>query len=141
MPHAVRPLLSAAAATLALGGCAQSTESPAVDFKGQEKLVANVVDDLHDAGTQKDSEAVCLLLASDLTRQIRATAEGSATCSEAVGDALDDADAFDLTVKSVKLTGDTATAVVESKENGDEIRDTLSFVKENGRWKISALVG
>jgi len=106
------------------------------------------VDDLQDAGRDKDGDAVCVLLAADLIKKIRATAGGKVSCAEAVDDALDDADSFDIDVKSVKIDGTTATAVVESKENDDEIRDTLSFVKEQAggspprtRWKLSALAG
>lgn len=148
MLNAARSLLAAAAMAAVFGGCSQADDDDAADFKGEQKLVANVVDDLQDAGRDKDGDAVCALLAPDLVKKIRATAGGNASCAEAVDDALDDADAFDIDVKSVKVTGTTATAVVESKENDDEVRDTLSFVKVQAggspprmRWKLSALAG
>jgi hypothetical protein len=141
MLNARRPLLAAAVMAGLLSGCAQSSSDDDVDFKGEQKLVANVVDDLTDAGRDKDGDAVCGLLAAELIKKIRATAGGKASCAEAVDDALDDADSFRIHVKSVKIDGTSATAVVESEENDDEIRDTLSFVKESSRWKLSALAG
>ena len=148
MLNAARPLIAAALVVVVFSGCSQSGDDDSPDFKGEQKLVANVVDDLQDAGRDKDGDAVCALLAADLVKKIRATAGGNASCAEAVDDALDDADAFDIDVKSVKISGAVATAVVESKENDDEVRDTLSFVKEQAggspprtRWKLSALAG
>lgn len=141
MPTAVRPLLAALLAAAALGGCAASEEDSSTDFQGDQKLVANVVEDLQDAGAEQDADAVCQLLTEDLIAKIRATAGGRATCAEAVDDAIQDADAFDLDVKSVKITGTTATAVVESQDNDKDVRDTLAFAKDGPRWKISALAG
>jgi len=141
MPTAVRPLLAVFAAAAALGGCSTSEEDSSADFQGDQKLVANVVEDLQDAGAEKDADAVCQLLSEDLIAKIRATAGGRATCAEAVDDAIQDADAFDLDVKSVKITGTTASAVVESQDDDKDVRDTLTFAKDGPRWKISALAG
>lgn len=141
MPTAVRPLLLALAAAAALGGCTSSEEDSSADFQGDQKLVANVVEDLQDAGAEKDADKVCTLLSEDLITKIRATAGNNATCADAVDDAIQDADAFDLDVKSVKITGATATAVVESQDDDRDVRDTLMFSKDGARWKISALAG
>lgn len=141
MPTAVRPLLAVLAAAAALGGCAASDEDSSADFKGDQKLVANVVEDLQDAGADRDADQVCQLLSEDLITKIRATAGNDATCADAVDDAIQDADAFDLDVKSVTITGTTATAVVESQDDDKDVRDTLMFTKDGPRWKISALAG
>ncbi len=139
MPTVARPLLATLVAAAALGGCTQTTKDSASDFKGDQRLVANVVEDLQDAGASKDAEQVCTLLTEQLITKIRATAGGNASCAEAVDDAIQDADAFDLSVKTVTITGTTASAVVVSKDNNKDVRDTLTFAKEAGRWKISAL--
>lgn len=141
MPPVARPLVAACLAALTLSACGAADEDSSTDFNGEERLVANVVEDLSDAGADRDADAICGLLSEDLIKQIRTTAGGKATCAEAVDDAVEDADAFAIDVKSVKVDGTGATAVVESKENDDEIRDTLTLVKESGRWKISALRG
>lgn len=141
MPPVARPLVAACLAALTLSACGAADEDSSTDFRGEERLVANVVEDLSDAGAERDADAICGLLSEDLIKQIRTTAGGRATCADAVDDAVEDADAFAIDVKSVKVDGTGATAVVESKENDDEIRDTLTLVKESGRWKISALRG
>jgi len=141
MPTVVRPLLAALAAAVLLTGCTQASEDSSKDFKGPQKLVANVVEDLQDAGADKDADQVCTLLTEALIAKIRATAGGKATCADAVDDALQDADAFDLDVKKITISGTTASAIVESKDNDKDVRDTLTFAKEAGRWKVSALAG
>ncbi len=50
MLNAARSLLAAAAMAAVFGGCSQADDDDAADFKGEQKLVANVVDDLQDAG-------------------------------------------------------------------------------------------
>ena len=57
----------------------------------------------------------------------------------AVNDAIKDADTFDMTVKSVTVTGDTATAVVDSKHKSTN--DTFRLENVGGSWKISSLGG
>lgn len=141
MPPVARPLVAACLAALTLSACGAADEDSSTDFRGEERLVANVVEDLSDAGAERDADAICGLLSEDLIKQIRTTAGGKATCADAVDDAVEDADAFAIDVKSVNVDGTGATAVVESKANDDEIRDTLTLVKESGRWKISALRG
>jgi hypothetical protein len=56
-----------------------------------------------------------------------------------VSDALDDADTFNMTVKSVTVSGATATAVVDSKEK--TANDTFKLANVGGRWKISSFGG
>lgn len=141
MPLVARPLVAACVAALTLSACGAADDDSSTDFKGEDRLVANVVEDLSDAGAERDADAICGLLSEDLIKKIRATAGGKATCADAVDDAVEDADAFEIDVRSVKVDGTGATVVVESKENDDEVRDTLSLVKEAGRWKISALQG
>ncbi|PTL59453.1 hypothetical protein C7Y72_07210 [Paraconexibacter algicola] len=141
MPTAARPLLAVLVAATALAGCSGSEESSSPDFKGEQKLVANVVEDLQDAGREQDADQVCQLLSEQLITTIRATAGGKATCAEAIDDAIQDADSFDLSVKSVTVTGTTAKAVVESEDRDKNVRDTIQFVKDGQRWKISALAG
>ena len=51
--------------------------------------------------------------------------------------AIKDANDYDLQVRSVKITGDNATAQVRQGDDGEVA--TFSFVKEGGVWKASAL--
>jgi hypothetical protein len=51
--------------------------------------------------------------------------------------AIDDASDFNLTVRSVKVNGTTATAQVRQGDDGENA--TFTFVKEGGGWRASAL--
>ena len=99
--------------------------------------MAGTVEDLESAARSSDEEEICTrLLASSLIDTLRS---GGQSCTKAISDALDDADTFDMTVKSVTVTGTTATAVVDSKRK--TANDTFKLAKEGGVWKIASLGG
>ena len=98
--------------------------------------MAKTIEDLESAARKSDQARICRdLLTSTLIGTIRS---GGQSCDSAISDALDDADTFDLTVKSVTVSGNSATAVVESKRK-KPAQDTFKLVKEGGRWKIASL--
>ena len=131
------------ASALAFGafaaGCGRSEPDSSGKFKGEEKLVANAIEDLQDAGRKGDATRICRdLLARDVVRTI--SKAGDKTCAQRVKDSLDDADVFDLSVKSVTVKGATATATVTSDDGNEKDRvDTMTLAKEGKRWKIAAL--
>ena len=132
MPASRTFALLLAAAGLATG-CGATSSNSASDFSGVKKDVATTVDDLSSAARKSDEGEICTnLLASSLIQQLQSAGQ---TCRTAVSHALDDADTVDMKVKSVNVTGTTATAVVDSKEKASN--DTFQLVKEGGRWKIS----
>ena len=121
-------------AVLALAGCGESGNS-AGDFDGEEKRVAEVVEDLQEAGVEDEPRRICqALLAPQLVRTIRGD------CVEAVDAALKDADTYDLVVKDVRITGTNARARVESGRDGDQT-ETIELVRVGRDWKISRLGG
>jgi hypothetical protein len=126
-----------AAAGLATG-CGASSSNSASDFSGVKKDVATTVDDLSSAARSSDEGKICRdLLAVALIDTLRTASHKS--CNSAVSDALDDADTFDMTVKSVTVNGTNASAVVDSKRK--DTNDTFKLVKVGGRWKIASLGG
>jgi hypothetical protein len=125
-----------AAAGLATG-CGATGSKSASDFSGVKKDVAGTIDDLESAARKSDEGEICSnLLSSSLIQAFRSTGK---SCTSAISDALDDADTFAMTVKSVTVTGTTATAVVDSKKK--PTNDTFKLVKQGGRWKIESLGG
>jgi hypothetical protein len=126
-----------AAAGLATG-CGASGGNSSSDFSGVKKDVANAVEDLESAARKSDEAQICRdLLAPSLIDTLRSANHSS--CDTAINDAIKDADTFDMTVKSVTVTGDTATAVVDSKHRSTN--DTFKLEKVGGRWKISSIGG
>jgi hypothetical protein len=126
-----------AAAGLATG-CGASSSNSASDFSGVKKDVATTVDDLESAAKNSDEAKICRdLLAPSLIETLRAANKSS--CDTAINDAIKDSDTFDMTVKSVTVTGTNASAVVDSKRKSTT--DTFTLEKVGGRWKISSFGG
>ena len=131
----VQSSITLAAAALALAGCAAQGPSSAGDFKGDERDVAAVIDDLQNAGRSGDPEKVCNdIFTTELANRFKA---GSSTCVDEVEDAMRDVNDYDLEVQDVTVTGDTATAKVRQ---GKEHRTaTFTFQRVGSGWRASGL--
>ena len=122
---------------LALAGCGGTNDS-AGEFEGAEQDVARAIEDLEEAGQEDEPRRICqALLAEAVVENIEAA---GGDCTEAVDKALDQADTFTLTVESVRVTGDTARARVETGADEEKI-ETLELVREDDAWRISSLPG
>jgi hypothetical protein len=124
----------------ALAGCgASSSANSAKDFKGDQKAVAQTVDDFSKAVRDNDQGKICTdLLARALVTRLDASAQ---KCTGAVSDQLDAAGDTKLDVKTVRVAGGRATATVVSKVDGNDRTQTLSLVNENGGWRLSGVSG
>jgi uncharacterized protein YceK len=133
----MRALAPALLLTLAVAGCTSTTSSSssASKFSGTEADVAKVVEDLQTAGQRKDAAKVCSqLLAKSLVTKL----DGDGTsCTQEMDHAAADADDFDLDVRDVTVSGDSATAKVQRGSDGPTA--TFTFVREANRWKIASL--
>jgi len=131
-----RAALLAALLALAATGCgASQTPESANEFKGEQAAVAEVVDQLAAAGKAGDAEKICAdVLSKQLVTELKSA---GGDCVTEMDRAIDDASDFDLTVRSVKVNGDTATAQVRQGDAGEIA--TFTFVKEGGAWRASAL--
>jgi outer membrane PBP1 activator LpoA protein len=140
-PLRVLPVLVAAALTLS--ACGQTSKDSAKDFQGQEKAVAQTVEDLQSAASKGDEDKICdEILAADLAGKIKAADSSAKTpsCASGLKRALRDADSFELQVKKVAVNGTTATATVESDAAGDAKTTTaLTLTKARDGWRISSL--
>jgi hypothetical protein len=129
--RALPPALVAAAVLL---GCGAQEEPDADRFSGEEKAVAQVVDDLQSAAEEGDAAEICSrLLARSFVDQL---AEGGSNCTAELDKAIDDADNFELEVRDVALAGTSATAVVRDE---DGVTRSLSFRREGGGWRAASL--
>jgi len=122
----------------ALAGCgASSTTDNAKDFKGEQKAVAQSLDDFAQAARDNDEKEICTsLLARELVRSLDASSQ---RCTGAISDQLDAAGDDKLDVKTIVISGRTATATVVSKVNGDDRRQTILLVNQDGRWRLSGI--
>jgi hypothetical protein len=135
----LRTLLpTAALAALAVAGCTTQTTSKdsSGKFTGDQRLVANTIEDFESAASKGDQDQICReLLAKPL---IATYAKCGGTCEQAVDGALKDTDSFGLTVESVRITDTDATARVKADRGKKDIVQTMSLVKEGPGWRISA---
>jgi hypothetical protein len=124
---------------LALAGCGSSGGADSAgDFDGAEQDVAEVIEDLEEAGQDEDARRICnALLAKSLVEEIESRGED---CEKAIDKALAQTDAFDLTVKSVRVTGTTARARVETGVD-EKQEEVVELAREGGAWKIAGLPG
>src|SRR4051812_49495799 len=88
---------------VAVTGCASQSSSndSSGKFRGDQRLVANTVEDFESAASKGDQDQICRdLLAKPLVDQY---AKHGGTCEAAVDGALKDTDSFNLTVESVTI--------------------------------------
>jgi hypothetical protein len=125
-------------AALAFAGCGAETEqSSAEKFQGDERAVAQKVEDLQQAGEDRKPEDICSeILANSLVQQLEAA---GADCADEMEKAIDDADDYALDVQKVQVSGSTATATVRRGDDGPT--ETMEFTKENGQWRATSLSG
>jgi hypothetical protein len=124
-------------AALAAAGCTtQSTsEDSSGKFRGDQRLVANTIEDFESAASKGDQDQICReLLAKPL---IATYAKRGGTCEHAVDGALKDTDSFGLTVESVRIADGQATARVKADRGKNDVFRTMTLVKEGAGWRIS----
>jgi ethanolamine utilization protein EutQ (cupin superfamily) len=135
----LRTLLPIAAlAAVAIAGCTTQTtsEDSSGKFTGDQRLVANTIEDFESAASKGDQDQICREL---LAKQLIADyAEHGGTCEKAVDGALKDTDSFGLTVESVSIADGKATARVKADRGKNDIIQTMTLVKEGPGWRISA---
>ena len=123
--------------TAAVAGCGTQSQSSSADkFKnGDQKAVAQKIEDLESAGKRGKSDDICSdILAQSVVKQLDSA---GTSCSSEMKKAIDDANEFSLTVEKVTVNGTTATAEVKQGDNGPT--ETMQFTKENGQWRATSL--
>jgi len=122
-------------ALLATGLAACGTSVSTSAFKGEEQQVAHVVASLQSHASALEAKKICEedLAAADVARL---NAKGG--CKKALETQLKQIDTFETTVESVHVSDGKATAKVKSVYAGKQAIVTMTFVKEDGKWKASS---
>jgi hypothetical protein len=137
----LRTLFALVVVAALLAGCTtqSSTKDSTDKFQGDQRLVANAVEDFESAAKKGDQDKICRdLLAKTL---VDAYTQHGGTCPKAVDDALKNTDSFDLTVQSVRIAGSEATASVKADRGKKDIVESMTLVKQGPGWRISAFAG
>ncbi|HEX5899723.1 MAG TPA: hypothetical protein VFY32_10025 [Solirubrobacteraceae bacterium] len=128
----------AAIVAVAVAGCTTqtTTKDSSGKFRGEQRLVANTVEDFESAASKGDQDQICReLLAKPLIAEY---ARRGGTCEKVVDDALRDSDTYGLTVESVRIADARATARVKADRGKKDVIRNLTLVKEGPGWRISA---
>ena len=131
-------LLLATIVAVAVAGCTTQTTSDdsSGKFRGEQRLVANTVEDFESAASKGDQDQICREL---LAKPLVATyARRGGTCEKVVDGVLRDSDSFGLTVQSVRIAAAQATARVKADRGKKDVIRSLTLVKEGPGWRISA---
>ena len=123
---------------LALAGCGAEADPSSVEkFEGEERAVAQKVEDLQEAGEGRNPDDICSeILARSLVQQLEAA---GVDCADEMEKAIDDADDYDLNVQDVTISGSTATARVRRGNDGPTV--TMELTRENDQWRATSLSG
>ena len=133
---------AALAALLAVTGCAQGgtkTTSSSDKYSGDEKLVANTIEDFQANATAHDGAKICSTqITSQLAKEITAKNPG-ASCATTVTAGMKATDEADLTVTIDPKDDNKATAAVTAR-TGQKSSQKYSFTLERAdkRWQISS---
>jgi len=122
---------------LLLAGCAQQ-ETSTNDFKGAEKDVAQAIEDLQSNAQNRKPGDIC---SNNLSRGLAEKLKTAGNdCTAEMEKVTGDADDFQLDVTDVTITGNNATATVETRRGNDkDATVTFSLVEEGGDWRLSDL--
>jgi hypothetical protein len=122
---------------LAVVGCGSAPKDSSKDFKGDERAVAAVVEDLETTARKEDEAKICTKLLSPSL--LRALSKQGTNCRTAVRDAVKDTDSFDVQVDDVTIRATKATVKVTSGSGSNEKSDTLELERIGNAWKIASL--
>jgi hypothetical protein len=129
----LRPVrfLAPALALLVLAGCGDAGPTP-------QEQVRTTVSEFGRATAAKDYKAMCdRLLAPKLIEDVQ---QVGLPCEDALQKGLSGVREPRLTIGTVNIDGDSASAEVRTSAAGQKpSKDTLELVKINGTWKISSL--
>ena len=103
--------------------------------RSEEREVRETLEEYAQAVERKDYQALCDdLLAARLIENLRRV---GAPCEIALQQGLGDVEKPSIVVESVKVDGDTASAVARTDAaNQEPSKDTIRLAKEDGDWKI-----
>ncbi|HEY2282199.1 MAG TPA: DUF3828 domain-containing protein [Solirubrobacteraceae bacterium] len=129
-------LLCAPLLTTGVAACGATTVSTS-SFKGEQQQVAQAVAHLQSHATALEAKKICAedLAAARVTQLNKAPGR----CKQALESQLKQIDSFETTVQSVQIKGATATAGVKSVNGGKKAVQTVTLVREGGKWKISSV--
>jgi hypothetical protein len=130
-------LLCATLLATGVAACGATTSVSTSAFKGEQQKVARTVAHLQSHATALEAKKIC---AEDLAAaRVAALNAAPGRCRRAIESQLKQIDSFETTVQSVQIDGATATARVKGVNGGKKTLQTVTLVREGGKWRISGI--
>jgi hypothetical protein len=126
--------LCALALPLGVSACGETASTSS--FKGESHKVAETVSNLETDATALDQQKVC---DNDLAATLTKRLGGSSACQANLKKQLREIDALTMTIKSIAVNANNASARVQSTYSGKNRTTTLLLVKEGSHWKVSGV--
>jgi len=130
-------LMCSSALTLGLAACGSAVSTSS--FPGAEHEVAQTIANLQSNATAGEEKKVC---ANDIASSVLARLGGAKACEAAIKNQLAEVDNLEVKVQSIQLPPGgkgVARAQVTSIRSGKTQANTVSLVKEDGKWRISGV--
>jgi hypothetical protein len=106
-------------------------------FKGEKGIVAQRISQFQNDATKSENETICH---NDLAAALKKRLEDDGgNCKQAIKDQLAGIDTYSLSITSIDISGDAATALVKSNYSGKTKPSKLFLVREDRTWKISGV--
>jgi hypothetical protein len=135
--------LGSLALAAGLAGCGETVSTGS--YSGESKAVAQRISEFQHDATEASEKNIC---SRDLSVRLRATSIGASVeaCEAALKRQLKQVEDVNLSVKSVSVHGNSATATVKSTWSGKNCLSTMllekqpsTAKKEGSAWKISGM--
>jgi hypothetical protein len=121
-----------------VGGCSltPTKSSGTAGFTGTKADVATALNLLaSDAGSTNGADICKSVLATSVRNQLNKIG----TCSTIVDDQLKTADDSTLTIKTISVTGNNASAVVQTVHDRNKVTSTVKLVQQGGVWHVASI--
>jgi len=132
-------ILASACLAVTLGGCSlapSSSSSNTAGYTGTKALVASTLNLLASDSNSTNGLDICEHV---LGSALRAALNRSGSCQTDVNNQIKTIDNFTLTIESIKVSGKTATARVQTEVNGQKTISTVSLADQKAGWRISSI--
>jgi hypothetical protein len=127
-------ILGGVCVALALSGCSLAKSSASTSgFTGQQALIAATLNTLASDSSSANGADIC---ANVFAAPVRARLDKIGKCATIVDAQLKTIDDFKLTVKTIQVSGSSATARVQTVHNGKKVIQTVSLTHESAGWRV-----
>jgi hypothetical protein len=136
----LRPALISTVLVLSLtaASCSGGTSSAnSGSFKGVEGSVAATINQFQSDASSTNGADMC---ANVLDTALLAKIKRAGNCTTVINAQLKTVDDFTVTIKSIKVTGTTATARVQTVNNGNKVFNTLKLIDEKAGWRVDSFL-